>query len=1483
MGGIETVVVGPAAVDPVAVVAKECVTLATAMRKYSKLQSQSGVAVLLLGGSTGGELAMGEVLGGGGVSERGGNSSVAAVAAPAASRSRNDPLVAGFIQLRHILNKRRSLEDVDSLTLWQPFLLVVKTASVSGYITCLALDALSRFVRLQVVHSGSRNHVAAVRELVAALTHCKFTPSQQQSDDAVLCKVVLLLEHTLCASQLGHCVSDTGVYDALQTLMSIACNTRRAEVLRRTAETATVGVTLRVFACLRDNAATELTAQKYISDESYSRDRLQDDMVGPGVQASPESPQGSTDGDSTQSGEPVPEQTEEEETVPEDVSETVPASDASTSTPAEPNYGLPVAKQQLTLLLSLITPENSAKHTNSARIFALQLINTIIECVGDKFPLHPRLFSLISDPIFKCILFTIQNTTKLSLLQATLQLFTTLVIILGNHLSMQMEMTLNCIFNILLDGAVGDSQQQQQQKTAGAKPRDPALKELLIEQISILWTRSPSFFTSIFVSFDCNLDRADLALNFLKMLSKLAMPEAALSTTENVPPICLEGLVSLVDDMYARMQMVPKETFETQRGESKILKQRERKTEFISCARAFNEKPKRGVPLLIERGFIESDSEEHIAKFLFENNSRMNKKTIGLLLCDPKQGSLLRKFMNLFDFKGLRVDEAIRILLTKFRLPGESQQIERIIEAFSSRYSESQDEPDLPDPAAGDETPVQPDADSVFLLSYSIIMLNTDLHNPQVKEHMSFEDYSSNLRGGYNSEDFPHWYLDKIYCSIRDKEIVMPEEHHGNERWFEDAWNNLISSTTVMTEIQRENVNAIDKLSAAELLRFDRAVFRCIGNSIVNTFFKIYVIASDDHITTRMLTSLDRCSYISEYFTFKRLYNDIILNIGKFTTIVSSNPLGTQGNQTDQADDEEIPLVEISLNGGSREAKVPVSNLAVRMGRSFRAQVCTLIFFRILKRTKNAQLISTETYMEVVKILRILFENLLINPDVFLDLQQTLKIGNLLKPTPDVALTKHTENRGLFSTFASYLKGDEEPTEEEIDFSFKALSCVENSKVTSSIFGNERIMTSTLAKSLIDSIDVKKTDENARFFEAELLFLVESAVALVLVCKDEKELPQLVLDKLFELSELSGVTRRTNRRLLTYELLLISVSDFSKENVSFLINDQLLNKTDIFNEKYFNTPQGGELINRVLQLTNIANYSEYILREENYWKFLRRIAAMVERTEVVFEYIKRNVVEENHLCDEQIFMLVLGLLDEISSIGAVGSRWEQEYSRSVKSGHKIGQENPYQHIIGVSLKSISLTAHLLENDLLNKGEVIAVIQALAHQCMNPCEQLNSYALKTMELSLTETLDFSSCKLGTLEDAIEEGLLSILDIKDAGASCNVPLFDILRVTANVYIYYLKKGVSTNDTYLRILNFFNAYVENPQVETLLQQLILQKKAVERGDVVVEPVEPVEPVDLMEPVSDTTGVATEALHPSEEEPMYVQEQEGTTGTPE
>ena len=65
-----------------------------------------------------------------------------------------------------------------------------------------------------------------------------------------------------------------------------------------------------------------------------------------------------------------------------------------------------------------------------------------------------------------------------------------------------------------------------------------------------------------------------------------------------------------------------------------------------------------------------------------------------------------------------------RTFLNGFRLPGEAQKIDRLMEKFAERYVSCN-----PDAFKS--------ADVAYVLAYSVIMLNTDAHNPQVKVKMS--------------------------------------------------------------------------------------------------------------------------------------------------------------------------------------------------------------------------------------------------------------------------------------------------------------------------------------------------------------------------------------------------------------------------------------------------------------------------------------------------------------------------------------------------------------------------------------------------------------------------------------------------------------------------------------------------------------------------------------------------------------------------
>ena len=76
------------------------------------------------------------------------------------------------------------------------------------------------------------------------------------------------------------------------------------------------------------------------------------------------------------------------------------------------------------------------------------------------------------------------------------------------------------------------------------------------------------------------------------------------------------------------------------------------------------------------------------------------------------------------DAQASEFDEAIRAFLNGFRLPGEAQKIDRIMEKFAERYCRC-------------NTQAFTSADTAYVLAYSVIMLNTDAHNPGVKNKVT--------------------------------------------------------------------------------------------------------------------------------------------------------------------------------------------------------------------------------------------------------------------------------------------------------------------------------------------------------------------------------------------------------------------------------------------------------------------------------------------------------------------------------------------------------------------------------------------------------------------------------------------------------------------------------------------------------------------------------------------------------------------------
>jgi brefeldin A-inhibited guanine nucleotide-exchange protein len=199
-----------------------------------------------------------------------------------------------------------------------------------------------------------------------------------------------------------------------------------------------------------------------------------------------------------------------------------------------------------------------------------------------------------------------------------------------------------------------------------------------------------------------------------------------------------------------------------------LEKTKQRKTALTQAVREFNYKPKRGLKTLLKEGFIASDAPEDIAKF-FLDNERLDKKTLGEFLGegDPQNIAIMHAFVDRMDFTKTRFTDALRRFLQSFRLPGEAQKIDRFMLKFAERYITGN-----PNAFAN--------ADTAYVLSYSVIMLNVDQHSKKMKgPRMTPEDFIKNNRGINDNADLPEDYIRAIYTEIAQNEIVLNTEQEA--------------------------------------------------------------------------------------------------------------------------------------------------------------------------------------------------------------------------------------------------------------------------------------------------------------------------------------------------------------------------------------------------------------------------------------------------------------------------------------------------------------------------------------------------------------------------------------------------------------------------------------------------------------------------------------------------------------------------------
>ncbi|CAH0520215.1 unnamed protein product [Peronospora belbahrii] len=441
-----------------------------------------------------------------------------------------------------------------------------------------------------------------------------------------------------------------------------------------------------------------------------------------------------------------------------------------------------------------------------SKILSLELVKEILENAGPSFQRGERFVHAIRQYLCQSLL---QNCTSnyTQIVSLSLQVFLVLLRNFKRHLKAELDILITSIFLRLLLSENASFEH----------------KLLVLEALHAICD-DPQTLGEIFINYDCDWNTNDLFKQIVHALAKAAKGgrsqdaaaqqyAASLSTSARIKmqqqdtALALKGLECLTAttaslkkaanfieiEQHSSFQLEGEEFQNSENGGDEdniappdlaavvsstmsaveaFASKKKRQEEMATGILKFNVKPSAGIAYLVAHGHMGEGSPRDVAKFLHTHNTKLDKTMVGDYLGNGVhyQGGfcvkVLHEYVDMMEFTGMEIDIAIRHFLSGFRLPGESQKIDRMMEKFAERFFSSCP-PDL-----------FPSADTAFILAFSIIMLQTDLHNPSIAEEKKMDKagFLRNNRGINDGKDLPEDYMGAIFDRIKAAPISLKED-----------------------------------------------------------------------------------------------------------------------------------------------------------------------------------------------------------------------------------------------------------------------------------------------------------------------------------------------------------------------------------------------------------------------------------------------------------------------------------------------------------------------------------------------------------------------------------------------------------------------------------------------------------------------------------------------------------------------------------
>lgn len=365
-------------------------------------------------------------------------------------------------------------------------------------------------------------------------------------------------------------------------------------------------------------------------------------------------------------------------------------------------------------------------------MMGLNLVTVALEAGADYLGSYTVLMPLIRNELCRS-LFMLIASDKLPLFAASLRVCFLMFESLRTHLKFQMETYFIKLMEIIVNENPKISYDQ---------------REMALDAMVQLW-RIPGLVTELYLNYDCDLYCGNLFEDITKLLSKNSFPitglysthilslDALLTIVDTIETNCHYRMVrrNIEEEMHkatspAGHQVIPpasgytvakrmKDMGEESTGVTSklpksdsftealqlpqarpnrmpissnipshedLLAQKKRKRLLAMGTELFNQVPSKGISFLQDHGLFQTPLNPIEVVTWLKENPRLDKKQIGEYITNRKNSKVLEAFVKSFPFQGVRIDDALRMFLETFRLPGEAPVISMLLEHFAAHW-----------------------------------------------------------------------------------------------------------------------------------------------------------------------------------------------------------------------------------------------------------------------------------------------------------------------------------------------------------------------------------------------------------------------------------------------------------------------------------------------------------------------------------------------------------------------------------------------------------------------------------------------------------------------------------------------------------------------------------------------------------------------------------------------------------------------------